>query len=74
MEFRLGSDQRVCGKGDVVVIPGGMEHEAWFREETEVIDFFAPPRARVSIVTSTFERFVCIMLYDRIAPPRASTG
>src|SRR5262249_54734625 len=42
MEFRLGSEQRVCGAGDVVVIPGGMEHEAWFREDTEVIDFFAP--------------------------------
>ena len=25
-------------------IPGGTEHEAWFREDTEVIDFFAPPR------------------------------
>ena len=21
-----------------------VEHEAWFREDTEVIDFFAPPR------------------------------
>jgi hypothetical protein len=27
-----------------VVIPGGTEHEAWLREDTEVIDFFAPPR------------------------------
>jgi quercetin dioxygenase-like cupin family protein len=44
MEFRLGTEQRVCGRGDVVVIPGGAEHEAWFREDTEVIDFFAPPR------------------------------
>src|SRR5881392_1088583 len=44
MEFRLGSEQRVCGPGDVVVISGGTEHEAWFREDTEVIDFFAPPR------------------------------
>ena len=44
MEFRLDSEQRVCGPGDVVVIPGGTEHEAWFREDTEVIDFFAPPR------------------------------
>ena len=26
-----------------MVIPGGEEHEAWFREDTEVIDFFAPP-------------------------------
>ena len=44
MEFRLGSEQRVCGPGDVVVIPGGTEHEAWFHEDTEVIDFSAPPR------------------------------
>ena len=43
-ELRLGTEQRVCGPGDVVVIPGGTEHEAWFREDTEVIDFFAPPR------------------------------
>jgi quercetin dioxygenase-like cupin family protein len=44
LEFRLGSEQRVCGPGDVVVIPGGAEHEGWFREDSEVIDFFAPPR------------------------------
>ncbi len=44
VEFRLGSEQRVCGPGDIVVIPGGTEHEAWFLEDTEVIDFFAPPR------------------------------
>jgi quercetin dioxygenase-like cupin family protein len=28
MEFRLGSEPRVCGRGDVAVIPGGTEHEA----------------------------------------------
>ena len=44
MEFRLKSERRVCGPGDLVIIPGGTEHEAWFRENTEVIDFFAPPR------------------------------
>jgi hypothetical protein len=33
MEFRLGTEQRVCGPGGVVVIPGDSEHEAWFREE-----------------------------------------
>jgi hypothetical protein len=44
MEFRLGTEQRVCGAGDVVVTREGMEHEGWFREDTEVIDFFAPPR------------------------------
>src|SRR5262245_26520146 len=39
MDFRLGTEQRVYGPGDVVVIPGGSER--WFREDTEVIDFFA---------------------------------
>ena len=43
MEFRLGNDKRVCVPGDIVVIPGGVEHEAWFPSECEVIDFFAPP-------------------------------
>ena len=44
MEFRLGSDRRMCGPGDLGLIPGGVEHEAWFVEDTEVIDIFAPPR------------------------------
>lgn len=44
MEFRLGDERRVCGPGDIAVIPGGVEHEAWFPEDTEVIDVFAPPR------------------------------
>jgi quercetin dioxygenase-like cupin family protein len=44
MEFRLGGERRVCGPGDVAVIPGGAEHEAWFPEDTEVIDVFSPPR------------------------------
>ncbi|MBI1734078.1 MAG: cupin domain-containing protein [Candidatus Rokubacteria bacterium] len=44
MDFRLGNERRLCGPGDVGVIPGGVEHEAWFPEDTEVIDVFAPPR------------------------------
>ena len=44
MEFRLGTEQQVCGPGDVVVIPGGSEYEAWFRADTEVTRFFPPPR------------------------------
>ena len=44
MEFRLGSEKRTCGPGDMGVIPGGVEHEADFPEDTEVIDIFAPPR------------------------------
>ncbi len=44
MQFRLGNEQRTCRAGDVGVIPGGVEHEAWFPEDTEVLDVFAPPR------------------------------
>ena len=44
MDFRLGDERRLCGSGDVGVIPGGVEHEAWFPEDAEVIDVFAPPR------------------------------
>jgi quercetin dioxygenase-like cupin family protein len=44
MDFRLGSERRLCGPGDVGVIPGGTEHEAWFPEDTEIVDVFAPPR------------------------------
>ena len=44
MEFRIGDERRMCGPGDVVVIPGGVEHEGWFHEDTEVIDVFSPPR------------------------------
>ncbi|MEX2128426.1 MAG: cupin domain-containing protein [Xanthobacteraceae bacterium] len=44
MEFRLGGERRTCGPGDIAVIPGGVEHEAWFHEDTELIDVFGPPR------------------------------
>ena len=44
MEFRLGDEKRTCRAGDMGVIPGGVEHEAWFPEDTEVIDIFSPPR------------------------------
>jgi quercetin dioxygenase-like cupin family protein len=44
MDFRIGDDMRSCIAGDFAVIPGGVEHEAWFPEDTQVIDVFAPPR------------------------------
>jgi len=30
--------------GDIAVIPGGVEHEGCFSEDSEAIDFFAPVR------------------------------
>jgi quercetin dioxygenase-like cupin family protein len=44
MDFRIGHEKRTMRAGDVAVIPGGIEHEGYFPEDTEVIDFFAPVR------------------------------
>ena len=44
MELRIGDEKRTMGPGDVAVIPGGVNHEAWFPEDTQVIDVFCPPR------------------------------
>ena len=44
MDIRIGTDRRVCKAGDIGVIPGGVEHEAWFPTDCEVIDVFAPRR------------------------------
>jgi quercetin dioxygenase-like cupin family protein len=44
MDFRIGDERRVMGPGDVAVIPGGVEHEGWFPEDSLALDVFAPPR------------------------------
>jgi quercetin dioxygenase-like cupin family protein len=44
MEFRIGNEKRTMKPGDVAVIPGEVEHEGYFPEDSEVIDFFAPVR------------------------------
>ena len=44
MDIRIGGERHVCRAGDVGVIPGGVEHEAWFPTDCEVIDVFAPRR------------------------------
>ena len=44
ISFRIGTEERTIKPGDIAVIPGGVEHEAYFPVDTEVIDFFAPVR------------------------------
>jgi unsaturated pyranuronate lyase len=44
MDFRVGHEKRTMKPGDVAVIPGGVEHEGYFPEDSEAIDFFAPVR------------------------------
>ena len=44
MDFRIGNVKRTMRPGDVAVIAGEIEHEGYFPEDSEVIDFFAPVR------------------------------
>jgi quercetin dioxygenase-like cupin family protein len=44
MDFRIANETRTMKPGDVAVVPGGVEHEAYFPEDSEAIDFFVPVR------------------------------
>ncbi len=44
IRLRIGAAVRTIEPGDIAVVPGGIEHEAFFPEDTDVIDFFAPVR------------------------------
>src|SRR5262249_16358400 len=44
MDFRIRNERRSMVGGGVWGILGGIEHEGFFREDTEVVDVFAPPR------------------------------
>jgi hypothetical protein len=38
MDFRIGNERRSMIGGDIAVIPGDIEHEGFFSEDTEVVD------------------------------------
>jgi len=44
MDLRIGDEKRTMKPGDVAVIRGGVEHEVYFPEDSQLIDFFAPVR------------------------------
>ncbi len=44
IRLRVGPEVGTIEPDDIAVVPGGIEHEAFFPEDTEVIDFFAPVR------------------------------
>ncbi len=44
LEFHMGERVVVVRTGELLVIPGGVPHSAVALEDTEDIDFFAPPR------------------------------
>ena len=40
---RVLSGRQMLDAGGIAVFPGGIEHEGWCHEDTEVVDIFAPP-------------------------------
>lgn len=42
--FQAGSSTVEITAGDSFVVPGGMDHQAWALEESEVLDVFHPCR------------------------------
>ena len=43
MHFCIKNDRRSMIAGDVAVIPGNVEYEGFFPEDTEVINVISPP-------------------------------
>jgi quercetin dioxygenase-like cupin family protein len=44
-DYKFGTgEEATCKAGSLVLIPGGIEHEVWYREECEIVEFFSPPR------------------------------
>src|SRR5262245_19138682 len=66
MDFRIGNERRSMIGGDVAVIPGDIEHEGFFPEDTEVVDVFAP---RVKILSPGVRRLICVRR-DRVCDSR----
>jgi quercetin dioxygenase-like cupin family protein len=54
MRMRVGDRWLDCEAGDVVVIPGGVEHEASFPTDCEVMDVFSPPREDMLSKTESY--------------------
>lgn len=44
VDFRIGSERRRCGPGDLVLVAPDEEHEVWCLEDTEFATMLAPPR------------------------------
>jgi len=42
--FTLDGEMRICGPGEMGVIPCGVVHENRFLEDSETVEVFAPPR------------------------------
>jgi quercetin dioxygenase-like cupin family protein len=44
VDFRLADERRACGPGDLITVPGNVEHEMWCPEDTEFVAVLSPLR------------------------------
>lgn len=45
LDYKLSTgEEQTCEAGTVITIPGGVEHEVWYRDDCEIVEFFTPPR------------------------------
>jgi quercetin dioxygenase-like cupin family protein len=45
IDYQVGDEPvRSCGPGAIIVIPAGVPHHAWYREDCRIVEFFNPPR------------------------------
>ena len=45
LDYKLSTgEEQTCEAGTVLIIPGGVEHEVWYRDDCEIVEFFSPPR------------------------------
>ena len=45
IESRIGDGEiETIEPGGIMLVPAGVDHEAWYPEECEIVEFFSPPR------------------------------
>ena len=45
IEIRIGDDEvQTVEPGGILLIPAGVDHEAWYPVDCEIVEFFSPPR------------------------------
>ncbi len=45
VDYQVGdAPVRSCGPGVVIIIPAGVPHHSWYREDCKIVEFFNPPR------------------------------
>ncbi len=71
MDFRIGSNRRSMVAGDVAVIPGNVEHEGFFPEDTELLMSL---HRREKIFLRGAHRLICVSRNSKLSSNDAREG